>query len=47
MGRLVRVIGGNALAKMQMQRTGTQAGVVDADYVGTREEADRILDQAR
>jgi len=47
MRRLVRVVGGNALAKMQMQRTGSQAGVGDAGQAATREEAERALDQAR
>ena len=42
--RMVRVVGGNALGKMQMQRTATQAGL-DADYAATREEAERMLDQ--
>ena len=44
--RLVRVVGGNALAKMQMQRTATQVGL-DAEYAATREEAERMLDLPR
>ena len=42
--RMVRVVGGNAMGKMQMQRTATQAGL-EAEYAATREEADRMLDQ--
>ena len=45
-GRIVRVVGSNVLAKMQMQRTGTQAGL-EAEYAATREEAERMLDQPR
>ena len=44
--RMVRVVGGNALGKMQMQRTASQAGL-EADYAATREEADRMLDQVK
>jgi len=45
--RIVRVVAGNALGKMQMQRTATQAGGLDAEYAATREEAERMLDRPR
>lgn len=45
-GRMVRVVAGNVLAKMQMERTGAQSGL-DVDYAATREDAERLLDQKR
>lgn len=42
--RLVRIIGRDVIAKMQARRTGQEAAALDADYVHSLEEAERLLD---
>ena len=44
--RIVRVVAGNALGNMQVGRAATQSGL-EAQIASTRQEAERLLDQAR
>jgi hypothetical protein len=45
-GRVIRIVGGNVLGKMQAARTTSEAGGLAVEYASSRAEAERMLDAA-